>query len=570
MRIPSAIALVLSISASSSAELKDQALCGTFPGRGRLELAKHADLRERLNRRGEARRLQGTRLEVSGDLVLISDDGTLVSEANPFDLRERTLVFSPAGSRGFAYWTDVAGVDFSAGDRIGIGDDVSRSYDLSFDFPFLGQSYRRLFLNSDGNLTFVEGDSASTERSLERFLSGPPRIALFFADLDATAGGEVRVLNVPDRFVVTWAAVPEWGKEEPSTFQIEIVRDGTIYMRYGAIVSAASGIVGVAPGGGGGGGGEVSLVDLGGEPRELAGAIAERFLRGRTIDNLAVSRSFYRELSDSYDSLVVWTNFASDEDDAFAYSVPVANDASGTGDGVYDFTAEWGSEGELETYVFMGDVRRYPRDPNEPVLGAASRPTTLGLLSHEVGHRFLAMAEVLHPGVAVDVLLGRQSSHWSFFLDTDASFLEGNDIQEESPGRFRTVETVSRYSRLDLYLMGLADASEVAPFFVVTGASANVFGEPLDNESTPREGVVITGTRTDLTIDEVIRALGERRPRVGEAQSTFRHAWVLLSRPNEPPTSEDMGKLHDARNAFLSFFNEKTLGRGHIETRVGR
>ncbi|MGH9391734.1 MAG: FtsX-like permease family protein, partial [Vicinamibacteria bacterium] len=68
-----------------------------------------------------------------------------------------------------------------------------------------------------------------------------------------------------------------------------------------------------------------------------------------------------------------------------------------------------------------------------------------------------------------------------------------------------TVETVSRYSRLDLYLMGLAEASEVAPFFVVTGASATLFGEPLDNESTPREGIVITGTRTDLTIDEVIR-----------------------------------------------------------------
>jgi hypothetical protein len=314
MRIATAIAIALSIGSFSSAELKEAALCGTFPGRGRLELAKHSAVRERLGRRGGPRALQAPRLEVSGDLALMTDDGTIVSEANPFDLRERTLVFSPAGSRGFLYRAGGGGIDAGAGDGIGIGDDVSRIFDLSFDFPFLGQSYRRLFLNSDGNLSFVEGDSASTERSLERFLSGPPRIALFFADLDATAGGEVRVLNVPDRFVVTWDAVPEWGKEEPSTFQIEIVRDGTIYMRYGAIVSAASGIVGVAPGGGGGG--EVSLVDLGGEPRELAGAIAERFLRGRAIDNLAVSRSFYRELADSYDSLVVWTNFDSDEDDA--------------------------------------------------------------------------------------------------------------------------------------------------------------------------------------------------------------------------------------------------------------
>ena len=567
MRIAAAIAIAVTFSSIGFAELKEKALCGTFPGRGRLELAKHADLRERLARSGGPRALAAPRLEVSGDLVLMTDDGSIVSEANPFDLRDRSLVFSPAGSRGFLYRAVGGGIDAGAGARIEIGDDVSRVYDLSFDFPFLGQSYRRLFLNSDGNLTFAEGDSASTERSLERFLSGPPRIALFFADLDATAGGEVRVLNGPDRFVVTWDAVPEWGEESPNTFQIEIVPDGTIFMRYGAVVSAGSGIAGVAPGRSAS---EVNLVDLGGEPRELPGAIAERFLRGRSIDNLAVSRSFYRELTDSYDSLVVWTNFDSDEGDAFAYSAPVSNDASGTGDDAYDFTGDWGSGGELETYVFMGDVRRYPRDPNARVLGAASRPTTLGLLSHEVGHRFLARAMLVHPGVASDMLLGRQASHWSFFMDSDASFLEGNDIVEESPGRFRTVETVSRYSRLDLYLMGLADASEVSPFFVVTAASASVFGEPLDNESSPREGITITGTRTDVTIDEVIRALGERRPSVGEAQSRFRHAWVLLSRRGETPTSEEIALLHDARNAFLGFFNAATLGRGQIETRIGR
>ncbi len=565
MRLGAALPILLTCSTWGFGESKPTSLCGTFPGRGRLELAKHADRSDRLARSAGARALQDTRLEVSGDLVLISDDGSIVSEANPFDLRERTLVFSPAGTTGFAYRTGGGGIEPGAGDRIGIGDDATRDFDLSFEFPFLGGRYRRVFLNSDGNLTFLEGDFASTDRNLERFLTGPPRIALFFADLDPSAGGEVRVLSVPDRFVVTWDAVPEWGKEEPNTLQLEIVPDGTIFMRYGAVVSAASGIVGVAPGGDGE---EVILVDLGGEPRELEGAIAERFQRGRMIDNPALSRSFYRELSDSYDSLVVWTNFDSDLDDAFAYSVAVSNDASGIGDSTYDFTESWSSEGELETYVFMGNLRRYPRDPNGRVLGAASQPTALGLLAHEVGHRFLTSAQVLHPGVPVDVLLGRQSSHWSFFLDTDASFLEGNDIEEETPGRFLTVETVSRYSRLDLYLMGLAEVSEVAPFFIVTGASASVFGEPIDNESTPQAGVLITGTRTDLTIDEVVRALGERNPPAGEAPSTFRHAWVLLSLPGEPPTADELAQLQDARNAFLTFFNEKTLGRGHLETGI--
>ncbi|HJS72955.1 MAG TPA: hypothetical protein VJ921_01620, partial [Vicinamibacteria bacterium] len=487
MRVGAALAAVLSMAAVASAEPKPRSLCGTFRGRGPLEIAKHRDILERLDRdrRGGLLALAAPRLETSGDLVLMTDDGSLVTEANPFDLREQSIVFSPAGSRGFLYRGFGPALEPGAGDPIEIGDDASRAFDLLFDFPFLGQSYRQLFLNSDGNFTFGAGDSASAARSLERFLSGPPRIALFFADLDPSAGGEVRVLNGPDRFVVTWNAVPEWGEDAPNTFQIEIVRDGTIYMKYGAVVSAGSAIVGVATGGGGG---EVSLVDLGGGPREIGGAIAERFLEGRLIDNVGVAKSFYRELSDSYDSLVVWTNFESDEDDAFAYAAAVSNDASGIGDDLYDRTAAWGSGGALESYVFMGDVRRYPREPTGRVLGAAARPTTLGLLAHEVGHRFLTSATVVHPGVAPDVLLGRQGAHWSFFLDTDASFLEGNEITEESPGRFRTVETISRYSRLDLYLMGLAEPTEVAPFFVVTSPNATLFGEPADNESTPIPG----------------------------------------------------------------------------------
>jgi hypothetical protein len=567
VRIGLLLAAALSLGALASAETKPRSLCGTFRGRGTLEVAKHIDLSERAFGRNRGLALEAPRLEVSGDIVMMTDDGTLVAEANPFDLAGQSIVFSPAGSRAFLYHSGGPALEPGAGDRIEIADDASRAFDLSFDFPFLGGSYRQLFLNSDGNFTLGQGDSASAARSLERFLSGPPRIALFFADLDPSAGGEVRVLNGPERFVVTWNAVPEWGEEAPNTFQIEIVPDGTLYMKYGAVVNAGSAIVGVAPGGGGG---EVSLVDLGGAPREIAGTIAERFLQGPTIDNVGVARSFYRELTDSYDSLVVWTNFESDEDDAFAYSAAVSNDATGIGDGVYDNSAAWGSGGTLESYVFMGDIRRYPREPTGRVLGAASRPTTLGLLAHEVGHRFLTSAQVVHPGVAPDVLLGRQSAHWSFFLDTDASFLEGNDIEEESPGRFRTVETMSRYSPLDLYLMGLAEPSEVAPFFVVTSPSATLFGEPADNESTPTSGVVITGTRTELDIEEVIRALGERRPRAGEAQSAFRHAWILLSRRGEPPTSKDIAKLHDARNAFLGFYNEMTLGRGSIETRVGR
>ena len=73
MRVPQATAFALAIAALASAELKEVALCGTFPGRGSLELAKHRDRVERLARRAGPRAQQASLLEISGDLVLMSD-----------------------------------------------------------------------------------------------------------------------------------------------------------------------------------------------------------------------------------------------------------------------------------------------------------------------------------------------------------------------------------------------------------------------------------------------------------------------------------------------------------------
>ena len=40
---------------------------------------------------------------------------------------------------------------------IALGDDDSRQFTLPFAFPFYGATYRQVFLNSDGNLTFTAG-----------------------------------------------------------------------------------------------------------------------------------------------------------------------------------------------------------------------------------------------------------------------------------------------------------------------------------------------------------------------------------------------------------------------------
>ena len=156
----------------------------------------------------------------------------------------------------------------------------------------------------------------------------------------------------------------------------------------------------------------------------------------------------------------------------------------------------------------MDDLSKYPTDPTVRV-PTVGENTTLALLGHESGHRWLAtLAFKDASGASSDLLLGRQRAHWSFFFDSDASFMEGNDIEDLGGGSFRTTAAVQRYSLLDLYAMGQVDASEVPPLFFVEGPS----GLSQDRESAPRTGVTFSGRRHDLTIGDIVAAMGPRQP----------------------------------------------------------
>ena len=534
-------------------------ICGSYPGRLATEMAKHRDLD---GRRPPRQALQNDAGEAVGNIALVAADASILADPNFFDLDGTSLGFQPLNGEASRYRKepDGAALEPALGQTIGLGDDDSRSVELSFEFPFFGRRYRQVFVNSDGNLTFGAGDNASTDRSLDRTLSGPPRIALFFADLDPQSGGQVRVASFPDRFAVTWDAVPEFGTSNRNTFQVVVEPSGRISFRYGAQVDASAAIAGIS---GGGSSPETNLIDLTGDPFEGSGAILERFVTSRTVDNVAAVRRFYQSFGDSFDQVVVWTNFESDLDDAFAFELTVQNDVQGIGVNRFNESRDWGSSGRLQSLVQMGNLRRYPANPEFKVGRAGGTPTTLGLLAHESGHRFLAVVRFDRQGARSDDLLGRQLAHWSFFLDSDGSFMEGNDIEEQSPGLYRTVDAVSRYSNLDLYIMGLAPPAEVAPMFYVTSQTGN-------REASPQVGITFSGNPTTVMVDDIIRAEGPRRPDFGGSPKAWRQAWILLYRPEIPPTEGEIAQLEAARAAWEPFFNEKTLGRGTMGTSLAR
>ena len=141
--------------------------------------------------------------------------------------------------------------------------------------------------------------------------AGPPRIAVLFSDLDPSrASNGVRVLSEPERFVVSWVAVPlyqDFGFGQSQTFQIRLYPDGRIEFAYGSVnVDAA--VVGISPGGAMGASSLVSFATS--VSSEYSSTVAERFGRTQEVDLATAAQKFYQTHDDSYDYLVVYNNLA--------------------------------------------------------------------------------------------------------------------------------------------------------------------------------------------------------------------------------------------------------------------
>ena len=499
--------------------------------------------------------------EDRGEIAVLQDEGDLFRAANLYDLRDVSLRFTPNPAGGY----DVArtgGATYRSplGTQLALTDDDSASLTLPFPFPFYTGAQSAAFVNSDGNITFGEGDNASTPRSVSRLLTGPPRVAPFLADLDPSAGGGVYAQTGTDAVTITWCAIPSFGSEETATVQASLLPSGVVEMTFDAVITIANAVVGLSPGRTA----TFAAVDLT-EDGPLPGGVAavgERFSERGELDTVALARKFYQTHSDLYDQLVIWADqrviF-----DAFAFEVTVANDIRGIGQGLYDSSLEYGSAG-LSSLVVMDALGKYPDDLSEKILGEY---TTLGVLAQEVGHRWLAFMQFSdHNRETSGALLGRGQGHWSFFFDSDASVMEGNDIEDLGGGSFRTVAAAARFSQLDQYAMGLRHDFEVPAFFyveqpmnVVPSASAN--GPPL-------VGVTFNGTRRDVLIQDIIEVEGPRQPSADESPRVLRQAFIYLVGEGRTADPAQVAKLDRIRVAWETFFSEATEARMRAETRL--
>jgi hypothetical protein len=493
-----------------------------------------------------------------GQIAVLRDEGDLALVSNAMDLQGAALRFTVT-SDGYSVSRVDLPLEPDSGTRLSLTDDDSERVAIGFAFPFYRKSYSELFVNSDGNVTFGEKDDASTERNIGRLVNGPPRIAPLLADFSPEAGGTVSALAQRDHVTVTWKGLPQYGRLDRNTFQATLWSDGRVDLVYDETLSPdiEEGVVGVAPGKARGG---LTPVDfsMAAAVSGGAGCLSESFRRQGGLDTVAVAKKFYATHPDDYQQLVVYTSRSVVAGNTFSYEQSVKNSDTGIGLAAEDRSADFGSGGRLESFVMMDDLKKYPDDLTQRFLGEDS---ALSVLAHEVGHRWLVNALFRDGSVTSRELLGRDQVHWSFFVDTDGSFLEGNDIHPQSDGSFRTIGASLRYSALDQYLMGMRDASEVPPFFFVRNplGAGNV-----DPGRKPATGIVFSGTRKDVSMSDVVVALGTRNPPGTPWARPFRQVFLYVAVGGDAESSA-LDKLERIRGAWPPFFSQGTGGRGSVD-----
>jgi hypothetical protein len=167
-----------------------------------------------------------------------------------------------------------------------LGDDDFVEVRLPFPFVFCKREWTRVFVGSNGYLTFGRGD-VDFSPSLSDFLDGAARIAPLWTDLNPVRGGSITVTERPDSWKVQYTNIPDFSGAGVNTFSVTLRLDGTFAIEYGNM-TAKDGLAGRTEGGGVPDPGET---DLGAAPQPIAagaGTVYEIFSGDNDLANAQI------------------------------------------------------------------------------------------------------------------------------------------------------------------------------------------------------------------------------------------------------------------------------------------
>ena len=281
---------------------------------------------------------------------------------------------------------------------------------------------------------------------------------------------------------------------------------------------------------------------------------------GGVTDSIAIVNRALDLVGDRYDIMAIFTAAAFPGDiepeAGFAFELSANIDVLGINLGPFSDPTDDHILGLLN----MNDLDEYPSGPDALIPGFTTATGT-EVLGQEALHVYGAFIY----SEPAD-LLGRGEAHWSFFLQTYGSVMEGNLWIDNGNGTFTTAPTASQfdgYSQLDQYLWGVRAADELTDPIFLIGNPTNV---PGGGDSTSPLGSFTTGgTRVDISPADIESFNGPRDPASPSAPREFSMAFILVVPPGGP-SAPDLAMVQDFRTSWETFFMEETDGRGRMHT----
>lgn len=188
--------------------------------------------------------------DAAGNTVLDDNGGSCYSFATPvipkyfteafegdFDLAGYAVRFTPDSSSDFyagcIYPITALPTDPTGATEMALPDDGYVAVTLAggAEVSLFDQKYSKVFVGSNGYLTFGTGDTSFTPTLAQHFAL--PRVAAVFADLNPPVGGKIKRQQLEDRLVITFEqVVAVGGTGNGVTFQVEMFFDGRIHVSY--------------------------------------------------------------------------------------------------------------------------------------------------------------------------------------------------------------------------------------------------------------------------------------------------------------------------------------------------
>ena len=281
------------------------------------------------------------------------------------------------------------------------------------------------------------------------------------------------------------------------------------------------------------------------------------------------------DLGDEFDQFVFHSEFRVDSQAPDASDWTGRDDVKGIGVEHRNRTSPCGSKrlkGHWRRSVWVGSAA---------VLNLASTRWEerydygLALFAHEFTHSWTAHLSYLRDGEREPLFDRRDRCrcHWRWDLHTPAAFpwredepgprslMGGNYWRDNGDGTFTPLDGYygGGHSWLDLYAMGLAEATEVPDTFILRNLQAVNEGDSWGPH---------TGDKEIVSIEQVVAAEGPRDPSARDAQQDFNAAFVYLLEPGRTP-DPDMLRLHaEYRDKAIEHWSHVTGGRSRMTTTV--